>query len=816
MSKKVTIKGKVVFKDKSAVVGAKIKIWETDKKTSDDLIVNDTTNSRGEFSGSGKWKDSTFDIATYRYELTYKGESKSKKGILDKSFFKTLQTGWLSPEQEEEKKIKEEKKEEKKTISLSGQVIFKDKTPAQGVRVKIWETDNFKRNNDDDLVVNILTDKNGFYSGKLLKDDKGIQTFRWEVSVSQINFVEKSKLTELPKSELKTIKLKTELPGWKNWIEDLSTFIESEFIFTPKTIQDLKLDVAKAISNNKKIKVVGSGHSHSNIAKPENFNSYFDLKKLSGERELYDWLKPDISLQNKNQKFENEPEFVKNYIRVKAGTKLRTLYREILAPKKLGLINMGPFDGQTIAGLVNTNTHGTGLSLPGFSDMVRSVEMLVLVPNRKGETNVEHWFIEPTNGMSDPIKFKGKTKDKVLVQNDDVFHSVICGYGLFGVVCTYTIAVRDLYWMQEWYQPISWGGFKKQMDDGELLKFLNKKNNYQTKLYINTGECIRDGGILDKTSLRIDTWRISKYKDKPAGYPNGGIHPIWPPMRERDLDYGLQKILEPASFNPQKLSNLDISAVSTSVMKSMFMGKSGQTKFQYDYDSTAYYRAIRRGRDNNLDLDKGLSSEQSKIDNTMFNGDPIPRDYGPSIEVSVPVEQTIEAIEIVMDIIAKAGVKFIAPTGVRFTAKSNHLLSPTYGRDSAFIELAAPLPSKNMNLFDWTAGGSIEPNANSRKEWPQFMTAYNKGFKKIFKEVSDKIKEARFHKGKYNDYNWKLLQNKYPDSFNTWIEYYKLFSCSEFLDCENSVKKWQLKSLRPDDKKMEYARKLSQLATIRS
>jgi len=144
MKKTVSIKGKVIFKDKTVVSGASIKIWETDKKTSDDLIVNTKTNLKGEFSGSGKWKDNAFDIATFRYELKYKGKTKTGKGILNKAFFNKLQTGWDSP-------VKTKQKQEKNYVTISGKVIFKDKSAVTGARIKIWEVDN---RSSDDLIVN--------------------------------------------------------------------------------------------------------------------------------------------------------------------------------------------------------------------------------------------------------------------------------------------------------------------------------------------------------------------------------------------------------------------------------------------------------------------------------------------------------------------------------------------------------------------------------------------------------------------------------------------------------------------------------------
>ena len=39
MAKTVTITGQVLYKDKTPIQGARVKVWEMDKKTSDDVIV---------------------------------------------------------------------------------------------------------------------------------------------------------------------------------------------------------------------------------------------------------------------------------------------------------------------------------------------------------------------------------------------------------------------------------------------------------------------------------------------------------------------------------------------------------------------------------------------------------------------------------------------------------------------------------------------------------------------------------------------------------------------------------------------------------
>ena len=816
-NKKLTIDGKLMFKDGTPMDNARIKIWEMDKKSADDLIVNVVTGKDGKFIGSGVWQDGgIIDKAMFRYEVTRKGKKISRKNIPNKLFFKKLKTNWFSP--------------------IEGIVTFKDKAPAQGARIKIWETDKLRPRDGDDLIVDKILDESGTFKGERL-NERGIQTFRWEVTIPGTDFIEKSKHNKVPKFELNKIRLKSEIPGWKNWIDDFKTYIKPDNSFKPKTEDQLRKAIEAAVKKKLKIKVVGSGHSHSSVARPANLNAMIDLKGLSGMVKPYPWMKNSVLAQMKAKKIEGDlDDTIQSYVRVKAGTSLRTLYRKVLATRKLGLINMGPFDGQTIAGLVNTNTHGTGIKLPGFSDMVRSVEMFVIVPTSKTKNKVELWVIEPTDGISDPVKFKKKKDGRHLVQNDDVFNSVVCGYGLFGVAYSYTLAVRNFYWMNERNSPNNWKGVKKllrDVDGNKVPKFL--KQNHQVKLYINTAGCVKDRGLHDGIDVRVDKWNVmnrpgvkfplNNYRLMPARYKS--IHPIWPPMQKRKFDFQMKKIIEPG-LTKYKLENKDKKELSilNFTLKQFFFSKSGLVKYnnkdkedEYKgkFDSSAYYRVLRRGRDNNITKDKRLSKAQSDIDNTKPTADPVPQDYGPSIEICVPLNKTIVAIEELMKCISAGnknglspsiGLNFVGPVGVRFTKKSDHLLAPAYGRDSAFIELAGLLPSKDFKNKQLAHGKDVK--SDLRHSWPELVELYEAAFKQIFKKLQAKIPGITFHKGKYNDYNLTLLKRHYPKSFRKWQNMYNLFSSSGLLDCPNS-EKWGIEKARKRLDKMTLSRKLQDL-----
>ena len=65
-----------------------------------------------------------------------------------------------------------------------------------------------------------------------------------------------------------------------------------------------------------------------------------------------------------------------------------------------------------LAGAISTGTHGTGISL---GPIASSVHSLVLVPE-----NTTIYQIEPTKGITDPIKFSGpRARPDIVLKQDD-------------------------------------------------------------------------------------------------------------------------------------------------------------------------------------------------------------------------------------------------------------------------------------------------------------------------------------------------------------------------------------------------------------
>ncbi len=141
----------------------------------------------------------------------------------------------------------------------------------------------------------------------------------------------------------------------KNWAENIA-WNPSEIGY-PTSEKEIQQFVIKAVNSNKKIRVIGSGHSFTSLCSTNHV--LISLDKYQGKIAI-----------NKE----------KNQATVKAGTKL-SLLGELLFKEGLAMENMGDINVQSIAGAISTGTHGTGVSLKSISNQIIAMKFI----NGKGD-----------------------------------------------------------------------------------------------------------------------------------------------------------------------------------------------------------------------------------------------------------------------------------------------------------------------------------------------------------------------------------------------------------------------------------------------
>ncbi len=188
-------------------------------------------------------------------------------------------------------------------------------------------------------------------------------------------------------------------------------------IFKPKAENEITQIVQKAIQENKKIRLIGSGHSFTPLSKTDDF-----LVSLDDFQGI-------ISIDKSNKQ-----------VTVKAGTKLNHL-NKLLDKEGLALENLGDIDVQSIAGAISTGTHGTGINFGNLCTQVRKLKFV--------------------NG-------KGEIITCSLDKNPETFKAAVLSLGTMGILTEITLQCVSKYNLQLFVR-------KKTLD--EVLQNLNEYNS---------------------------------------------------------------------------------------------------------------------------------------------------------------------------------------------------------------------------------------------------------------------------------------------------------------------------------------------------
>ncbi|HEY2284025.1 MAG TPA: D-arabinono-1,4-lactone oxidase [Solirubrobacteraceae bacterium] len=138
---------------------------------------------------------------------------------------------------------------------------------------------------------------------------------------------------------------------WRNWAGDQRC--RPEAVEIPGSTEEISAAIVRAGAEDRRVRVVGSGHSFSDIA-------------LTDGRQLrLDRLTRILDLDRSS-----------GLVRVQAGITIRELSAR-LAAHGLALENLGDVDAQTIAGAIATATHGTGARLRNISAQVAELTLVL-------------------------------------------------------------------------------------------------------------------------------------------------------------------------------------------------------------------------------------------------------------------------------------------------------------------------------------------------------------------------------------------------------------------------------------------------------
>jgi hypothetical protein len=221
--------------------------------------------------------------------------------------------------------------------------------------------------------------------------------------------------------------------------------VEPLQIREPTTLQEVITAVQEAEAAQVTARAVGSHHSWSDVALTRGF--VIETHGLNRELPL-DCVRSDVDGADM-------------LARTEAGVRLKELNAR-LERNGRALSNMGGWDAQTVAGVMGTSTHGTGIELGPICDQALSLDVV-------GSGGTVH-RIEPAGGITDPDAFAAEHPDWVLHQDNHWFNSALVGMGCLGIVYAVTLAVRPFYHLTERRYLQKWPQVREQMKSGELLR----------------------------------------------------------------------------------------------------------------------------------------------------------------------------------------------------------------------------------------------------------------------------------------------------------------------------------------------------------
>lgn len=397
--------------------------------------------------------------------------------------------------------------------------------------------------------------------------------------------------------------------------------------FWPESLEDLITIVRQAEADGATVRALGSGHSWSDVARTDDYLVY--PEKLTIPLLLTDYgLRATLAFP------------AERLVRVQSGMTIRAI-NDYLDKRNLAFINLGGFDGQTIAGVTSTSTHGSGINFGPLSDFIRSIELV----GSGGKVFRVEPSVESGRALTDATDFAQAHPDAAqweLIQDDTAFRAVTVGMGCMGLIYSLVLEVRPAFHLRETRTPLkTWPQIKESLKDGRIR---NTPEHYE--FVLNPYEVDGEHRCLETT--RVETTQSGD--------------------GERNIFVRYRSILEIGAWWARVLA-----WIAPQSLKRMI--------------STAIEALV----------DKDYTEKSFKV---FHIGE---ANYLPAIsaEFAVPVEGDayLAAIDRLIEVAEEVGRKerlyLSAPVAVRFVKRTDSLLSMMNDRDTCMLEVIALAGVKN-------------------------------------------------------------------------------------------------------------------------
>ena len=219
--------------------------------------------------------------------------------------------------------------------------------------------------------------------------------------------------------------------------------------------------VAAATAANKRLTTVGSGWAFENLIQTDGW--LISLKKL--DRRLDYVTGPAGSGNGLTDAWRAQlrDPAGRRLVHVEAGIEVGALNDLLNATdgEPLALPVLGGANGQSLAGVVSTSTHGGDWQQPPFPDLVRAIHLVT-------DGGRELWI----ERASEPITVDDRLRpllpcgETQIVRDDEMFDAALVAFGRFGVIYAFILEVRKAFNVAEVVTIVGRDPALKALEDG--------------------------------------------------------------------------------------------------------------------------------------------------------------------------------------------------------------------------------------------------------------------------------------------------------------------------------------------------------------
>jgi FAD/FMN-containing dehydrogenase len=244
----------------------------------------------------------------------------------------------------------------------------------------------------------------------------------------------------------------------KNWNGDVQ-FAPAK-LARPRDLESLVELVAKATEDNQPLHVIGSGWS------------FEDCASSDGVMVSLNWLTRRLSYLVGDNRQLLAPRWTAlpqvgpggRLVHFEAGIRIAALCEELDA-LHLALPTLGGSNGQALAGVISTSTHGGDWNQPPFPDIVRAVHLVFA-------GGQEVWIESDSDPLTRPDADQEllailPCPDTKIVRNDRIFDAVRVACGRFGVMYSVVLEVRTQFRVAQVVTTPSRAAVMQALRDGQ-------------------------------------------------------------------------------------------------------------------------------------------------------------------------------------------------------------------------------------------------------------------------------------------------------------------------------------------------------------